>query len=212
MKRMGAATWLDRITDESNVWLSAVKAEERNDLETAAVLFLNDASTCLEENSPAKSALSCSSGADCLMRAGVVVDGKRLYFEAGVMYTELADSKLSTSIRESLWALQRAYECFAASQEWKQMEAAREAFILLAKRTNPFAFRAEGLRLPDLAPKETPTPRSWMSTRATGPARAAIAHFLEVRRGAKGPRPDSSEARGREGEIIGQESIARQLG
>lgn len=135
---MGVTTWLDRITDESNLWLSALKSEEGNDLSGGAVLYLEDACNCLNAGSPVRASLSCFCAAECLWGAGFAEEAKRLYSEAGVMYTETAEKEVSSSIREALWALQRAYECFVLAEDIKETESTFEAFRLLARRANPF--------------------------------------------------------------------------
>ncbi|HEV2138181.1 MAG TPA: hypothetical protein VGR53_05015 [Nitrososphaerales archaeon] len=212
---MGATTWLDRITDETNVWLSAVKAEEANDFQPAATLYLNDAVAWLGKGSPVRAALSCSCAADCLTNAGVVEQGKRLYFEAGVMYSEIADARLSNSIRESLWALQRAYECFVLAEDVKEAEAARENFELLAKRANPFAIGASGFELPDIRPRTRSGTKGRTTAPVESPLKAAIDVFLALRLKQR-PLEDKDRqlrrARTPELELSAQESIVSQLG
>ena len=41
---MQVKTWLQRLTDESNLWFSAVKTEDEGDFVTAASNYLEDAS------------------------------------------------------------------------------------------------------------------------------------------------------------------------
>ncbi|SRR5713101_8889708 len=212
---MGATTWLDRITDETNVWLSAVKAEEANDLHSAATLFLNDAASWLEKGSTVRAALSCSCAADCLTKAGAVEQGKRLYFEAGVIYSEIADARLSNSIRESLWALQRAYECFVLAEDVKEAEGSRENFEILAKRANPFALGASGFELPEIRPRTRAVTKGRTPPLAEGNAKAALDLFLALRLKQR-PRDDKDRqlrrARTPELELSAQESFVSQLG
>jgi hypothetical protein len=212
---MGVTTWLDRITDETNVWLSAVKAEEAEDLETAATLFINDAATCLGSGSLVRAALSCSCAADCLSRAGAVEPGKRLYFEAGVMYSDTAEAMFSSSTREALWSLRRAYECFVLAEDVKESERARESFALLARRANPFVTGTEGFELPKVRPVARTSVQVRVSTQAGSPVAGALDRFLGLRlkagRAASQARPLQSSRRP-EVEFLDQESIAGQLG
>jgi hypothetical protein len=212
---MGTKTWLDRITDETNVWLLAVKTEEANDYESAATLFLNDATSCLENGSTVRSALSCRCAADCLTKAGAVEQGKRLYFEAGVIYSETADARFSVSIRESLWALQRAYECFVLAEDVKEAEEARETYTLLARRANPFALGASGFELPEIRPRTRAVTKGMTSQQVQGPLKTAIDQFFALRLKLR-PRNDKnrqlSHARTPELELSAQESIVSQLG
>jgi hypothetical protein len=135
---MGVTTWLDRITDESNLWLSATKAEDSKDYATASLLYLEDAVACLDRNSLVRGALSCSCAADSLGKLGASAEAKRLYLEAGGLYASLADHGISGSIREALWALQRAHACFVLGGHIKEAQTVLESFDLLARRANPF--------------------------------------------------------------------------
>ena len=151
---MGVTTWLDRITDESNLWLSAAKAEEAKDYATAAVQYLGDAGVCLERGSKVRAALSCFCAAECLSAMDGRADAKRLYHQAGKLYFAIADHGVSGSIREALWALQRTYACYVQAEQVKESEAINEAFKHLARRANPFSGEPQWLEMPKFVPKE----------------------------------------------------------
>ncbi len=147
---MGVTTWLDRITDESNLWLSAAKAEEAKDYRAAAAQFLEDASDCLSRGSKVRAALSCYCAAECVSRIGARKEAQQLYYRAGKLYTEIADHGVSGSIREALWALQRAYGCFVLADEAKDSEMVFEAHRLMARRANPFSIGSDWFEMPKL--------------------------------------------------------------
>jgi len=177
---MGPTTWLERITDESNVWLSATKAEDAEDYSGAALLYLSDASACLKAGSVVRSALGVTCGAGCLSKAGGPAEARRLYLEAGLMYSETAEEKVSVSIREALWALQRAYECFVLAGDAKGTESTYKAFNLLSKRANPFTGGAVSFELPKVESlKRVPDP---VTERLLSPgAKEAVQRFLMLR-------------------------------
>jgi hypothetical protein len=208
---MGITTWLDRITDETNVWLSAVKAEEGGDFGSAAVLYLDDAAACLKRNSTIRAGLSAYCAADCLARAGGGEMAKRLFLEAGVLYSEKAEDKLSDSIRESMWALQRAYACFVQAGDAKEAERVKEELSVLAMRANPFVGVPDGFKL--LAPRrrDLSAGKGWSSTVSDTALRAALDRFVILRRRRSQVRPSKPPAR-RVEEPFGQEGIVSQLG
>ena len=151
---MGATTWLDRITDESNLWLSASKAEEAKEYPRAAIHYLEDAGECFERGSKGRAALSCYCAAECLAAMGATEEAKSLYVQSGKLYTVIADHGVSGSIREALWALQRAYACYVMAEQVKEAEATNDAFKLLARRANPFSGGSNWLEMPKVSPKQ----------------------------------------------------------
>ncbi|MDE1853682.1 MAG: hypothetical protein KGI38_08040 [Thaumarchaeota archaeon] len=177
---MGVTTWLDRITDESNLWLSATKAEEAKDFQSAAALYLEDATDCVRRGSRVRAALSCYCAADCLSRSGTTLEAKRLFQEAGRMYSTIADHGVSGSIREGIWALQRAYGCYILAGDLKESEAVHESFRLLARRANPFERGSPWLEMPKVQPAFDGGPEP-KRVEPTGDAKAAMSKFLDMR-------------------------------
>jgi hypothetical protein len=205
---MGVTTWLDRITDESNLWLSATKAEDSKDFITASVLYLEDAVACLDRNSLVRAALSCSCAADSLGKLGASTEARRLYLEAGGLYASLADHGISGSIREALWALQRAYACFVLGGHIREAQATLESFQLLARRANPFDGNPSWSAMPKVSPRNLIQP----GEKGEVPAEVidAVERLIAAREkiGAEG-----LPARRKVGRFIdGQESIVSQLG
>lgn len=140
--------WLERLTDDANVWLTAVRMEEQGELEKAAVLYLGDATSCLEESTVVRAALGVTCAADCFARLGLTSRSRRLYHIAGMLYWDNADSRMGSSVRESLWSLQEAYESFVLSGEEENASQVRSAFESLARRASPFIGERDSFLLP----------------------------------------------------------------
>jgi hypothetical protein len=134
---MQVKTWLQRLTDESNLWFSAVKAEDEADFVEAASSYLQDASQCLEQNL-VRSALSCTCAANCLMKLGAKSEAEKLYALAGRIYMHNSKVALSESIREALWSMQEAIENLVLAGDYSEAEQVRIKYIALTTRTNPF--------------------------------------------------------------------------
>lgn len=207
---MKITTWLDRITDESNLWLSAVQAEDSGDTGRAAALYLEDASVSLEAGAAPRAALSCSCAARCLLSVGALQDSRTLYFEAGVTYSEIAASRFANSIREALWALQRAYLCFLMAGDVGESERAKREFESLVRRADPF----EGGSWFELPKVPAPNPGLPGGAPVPESVRSEMDRFIMLRRTRKaetGPAWDARRAR-EGGEALDQESFAGKLG
>jgi hypothetical protein len=133
---MQAVTWIDRIADESNLWLNAVKYEDQGDLTQAVSLYLRDASDCLARKAPVKAALSCSSAADCLLRLRLYDDARLLYREAAIVYLEGAES--TKSVRELLWTFKEAWIQFQTADDKGMADGVFRRFSTLTRRVDPF--------------------------------------------------------------------------
>ena len=135
---MQVKTWLQRLTDESNLWFSAVKAEDEGDFVTAASNYVEDASQCLGRNL-VRAALSCTCAANCLAKLGATAQACTLHSLAAKIYIENSDVAMSESIREAMWSMQEAAENFTLAGDYKEADAVRGRYFALASRTNPFA-------------------------------------------------------------------------
>lgn len=144
---MKIKNWTDRITDESDLWLNAVKMEDGNDLLEASVYYLNDAANSLKHNMLVRTALSCLCAAECLVRMGHHADARRLYLETAIIYEENADRILGESIREALWSLQEAYENFLLASDQSGAQHIFEKYVFLARKLNPFFGEGETMEL-----------------------------------------------------------------
>ena len=208
---MGFTTWVDRITDESNQWLSASKAEEAKDYQAAAVLYLKDASACLVRNSPVRAALSCYCAADCLSKSGASPQATWLYTEAGRLYSSIADHGVSGSIREALWALQRAYACYTLAGNAEEVRRALDSYGFLVRRANPFAIGSEWLAMPK-PPSRRPRDQEPQGTEVGPEVKGAIEDFFALREPAASNGRMQTRPR-KLGRIVDdQESFVGQLG
>ena len=206
---MGVTTWVDRITDDSNQWLSAGRAEEARDYSTAAVLYLKDASSCVARGSPVRAALSCYCAAECVSRMGASSYADRLYFEAGRLYSSVADHGVSGSIREALWALQRAYACYSLAGGGEESRRTLESYRFLVRRANPFAIGSEWLTMPEPPSRDREGP----STDEELPqALRGAFEELFAPRGPSALAPRSMNRHGPGGVMDDQESFVGQLG
>jgi hypothetical protein len=136
---MQVKTWLQRLTDESNLWFNAVKSEDENNLNNAASFYIKDALECIKQHSLVRAALSCSCAANCLTRMGATLQARKLYSAAAAIYMENSDIAMSESIREALWSLQEAFENYILAGEGNSAGTVRERYVKLAARTNPFS-------------------------------------------------------------------------
>ncbi len=144
---MKIKNWTDRITDESDLWLNAVKMEDGNDFLEASVFYLNDAVDSLKHNMLVRTALSCLCAAECLIRMGHHSDARKLYLETAIIYEENADRVLGESVREALWSLQAAYENFLLASDHSGAQHIFEKYVFLARKLNPFLGEGETMEL-----------------------------------------------------------------
>lgn len=150
---MQVKTWLQRLTDESNSWFSAVKAEDDGDFLAAASNYIGDSTRCLEQNL-VRSALSCTCAANCLMQLGAQTHARKLYSVAARIYLDNSGVTMSESIRETLWSMQEALENFVLAGDLKEAESVRAKYIALAARTNPFG--RPSITVPAIEEQKTP--------------------------------------------------------
>lgn len=135
---MQVKTWLQRLTDESNLWFNAVKAEDEGNLEHAISYYIKDALECTRQHSLVRSALSCSCAANCLAKMDAWSPACMLYSEAAAIYVENSELVMSESIREALWSLQEAFENYTLAGD-SAADTVRERYVTLASRTSPFS-------------------------------------------------------------------------
>jgi hypothetical protein len=147
----GGHVWLEKLTDDANLWLTAARMEERGELSKAALLYLGDATTCLDDNTVVRAALGATCAADCLVRLGLLERSRRLYHMGGMLYWDNADARLGTSVRESLWSLQEAHESFLLAGEEENAKHVEQLFTSIARRANPFIGERDVFRLPTKA-------------------------------------------------------------
>lgn len=135
---MQVKTWLQRLTDESNLWFNAIKAEDEGNFEGAVSYYMKDALECIKQRSLVRAALSCSCAANCLAKMSAWLPARTLYSEAGGIYFENSEVVISKSIREALWSLQEAFENYSLAGD-SAADTVRERYVALASRTSPFS-------------------------------------------------------------------------
>jgi hypothetical protein len=185
---MQVKTWLQRLTDESNLWFNAVRSEDEGNLEIAISYYMKDALECIKQRSLVRAALSCSCAANCLARMGASSPARTLYSEAAGIYVENSEVAMSESIREALWSLQEAFENYTLAGD-SAADTVHKRYITLASRTSPFSRsdqaakelesrKAEAVK-PDPKKKEASIPdelaseiENFVKTRKSGAAKA----------------------------------------
>ncbi len=176
---MQATTWIDRISDESNLWMGANKCEDQRDFAQAVKLYLRDASDCLARGAAQRAALSCSCAADCLSRLGLPDQGRALYREAALAYLEGSESR-TDSVREMFWCLKEAWVQFQLAEDSDSAAAVLSRLSTLSRRTDPFPSRPVFLTRPGRVQELEKVDPSAPSARAE--VEPAIKRFLEARR------------------------------
>lgn len=136
---------MDRITNESNLWLNAIKMEDEGNYLEAFSLYLRDAEGHVKQNSLVRAALSCSCAADCLIKAGALPAARQLYLQAGAIYEKNGHHVIGNSVREALWSYQEAYEYYVMAYERERAKKVYDICLSLARKTNPFSGEREAM-------------------------------------------------------------------
>lgn len=134
---------MDRITNESNLWLNAIKMEDEGNHTQAFSFYLKDAEENIKQNSLVRAALSCSCAADCLVKRGALAAARQLYLQAAMIYEKNASQVIGHSVREAIWSYQEAYEYFCMACDKERAQKAYQVCVSLARKTNPFAGESE---------------------------------------------------------------------
>jgi hypothetical protein len=140
-------TWSDRLTGKNNLWLEAINTEDDGNFQQATMLYLRDATQCWDAGLKARAALSCSCAAGCFMRTNNLKLGHILYAEAALMYEGHAQTVLDRSIRESFWALQRAYENYVLAGNEEKAQEIFMKYASLSMRISPFFGKEEAMKV-----------------------------------------------------------------
>lgn len=144
---MKIKNWTDKITDESDLWLNAIKMEDGGNFSEASIFYLNDAVESLRRNLLVRAALSCLGAAECLVRMNHHADARKIYLEAAAIYEENSDRIIGESVRESLWSLQEAYENFLLASDYAKAQQIFDKYTFLARKLNPFFGEGEAMDL-----------------------------------------------------------------
>ena len=209
---MRVVTWLDKLTDESNAWFAALRAEAEGDFVSAIVLYLRDATESLKRGSLVRAGLSSCCAADCLVKTGDPSRARNLYHESGNIYRENFERAINVSVREALWSLERAYECYLLAEDSESAQQVREIYKPLTHRANPFV-EQEQLQLPRPASLSSSKPNSGTESRPSDAEfRKAIQEFFRSRESSKGRRVSPKPRMKAEDGEVDEESIIDQLG
>ena len=217
----GGHVWLEKLTDDANPWLTAIRMEDQGELEKAALLYLDDASNCLESSTAVRAALGATCAADCLVRLGLPENGRRLYHVAGMLYWDNADARLATSVRESLWSLQEAHEAFLLAGEEDNAKQVSRLYTSLARRANPFIGERDAFTLPtkgDLAAETGKAEAAINYAVASADLTRAYERFLSAREQQRARKAAEKKVvvhqgeGGKEVEMLDAQSFVGQLG
>ena len=136
---MKIKTWVDNLTDESNLWLNAIREEETGNLAEASTYYLKNAAECLKAGMLVRAALSSSCAAACLEKSGDRLYAEKLYREAASIYERHAKKVVGHSIREALWCLHQAYRCFVSGDDPIRAREIYDDVVSLEERIAPFS-------------------------------------------------------------------------
>ncbi|HYL65652.1 MAG TPA: hypothetical protein VEU72_00700 [Nitrosopumilaceae archaeon] len=181
---MKVKTWIDRITDDDNLWFNAIKLEDGGNYFEAFVCYLKDSAECLKNNLFVKAALSCSCAAICIAHQGNPIAARQLYLEAARIYEENADYIIGESIRESLWSLQEAYEYYLLGVDGDKAEKVYNKALFLAGKVNPFSGEDEIMQRMKLRKKRASDTMSVTHTnhQASDKIEEEIQKFMRLRK------------------------------
>ena len=138
---------MDRITNESNLWLNAIKMEDEGDFLEASFLYLKDAAESLQQNSLIRAALSCSCASNCLSMTGNLEASRQLYLQTAMLYEINGDSIIGESVREALWSYQEGYEYYQLACDSEKVQIIHDKYVSLTRRVNPFLGEEEAMQV-----------------------------------------------------------------
>lgn len=136
---------MDRITNESNLWLNGIKMEDEGNYMAAFSFFLEDAAECIKQSSLVRAGLSCSCAADCLVMTGDLTGARQLYEQTAIIYENNAKRVIGHSVREALWSYKEAYEFYNMACENEKADGIYEKYLSLSRKINPFFGEKEAM-------------------------------------------------------------------
>jgi hypothetical protein len=199
---------MDSLTDDHNLWLSAVRSEDYHDYYSATLLYLEDMVRCLKAGSFEKAAMSCACAAADLVNIGDLRDALSLYKEAAKIYEGNSDLAMGYSIREALWSLTHAYEYYFLISDNLSADRVSKNYLSISKKIDHFRGEQNASRVlrslrnkVDEARGELEPTQNYSSTitpTALSEIRKAIAKALEMAR-TRSPKPTMPEAQAQRG-------------
>lgn len=130
--------WLDRLSNEPNLWLKASGLDAERDFTRAIPLYLRDVKNCLDEGLVVRAALSCSCAASCMENIGHAEEARKLYAKAASIYVKKAYEALDDSIREALWSLRQAYENYTMALDQMNAKQVYDNYLSIVSKISPF--------------------------------------------------------------------------
>lgn len=132
-------SWSDKATDKNNLWFLAIDLEDSGKLAEAAEFYIKDAIFSWQNRSFVRAALSCACAANCVEKLSDLILASRLYYESACIYEMHADKIFNKSVRETLWALERAYQGYVQAQRKDKAEEMFYKHKSLSAKVNPFS-------------------------------------------------------------------------
>lgn len=130
-------SWARRITDEQNLWLSAVQQQLQGDPGEAAVRYLTDAQWELYYGRRARAALGFASAGFVLREAGEDALAIACYRGAARQFRAHAEDAVGNSPREALWSLERAGLFLSMGRQPEELAEVRGKYAILNAALHP---------------------------------------------------------------------------
>lgn len=139
--RITKRSWVEKVTDDSNLWLLATRLEAEGDFKAASEYYIQDAEEYEKKEQDSRVALSYLCAGRCKAKLGAKAEARSLYRLAGEHYTNFAEKTMTSSPHEASWGFAKAADCFQTG-------------------AYPTEARALRLRSKDIADALTPIPLS----------------------------------------------------
>lgn len=110
--RITKRPWVEKVTDDYNVWLKAIHLETEGNFEEASSFFLEDAELFKQKGLDARVGLSLLCAGRCKAKLGMKDEAESLYQNAGEYFTSFADKALENSPKDASWGFLKAAECY----------------------------------------------------------------------------------------------------
>lgn len=132
------SSWLDNFTDESNIWLNAVRTEEMGDHKGAYDLYMQDAQMQLANGAVLHAGLSYFCAGECMNKLSEHEKAQTLYAQAAELYLDNFNKCIKYSIAEAIWTLQRAHHCFILANDKDNTIKTKGLLDFMTSRTLSF--------------------------------------------------------------------------
>jgi len=193
---LAAKSWVEKLGDESDRWLNAVRLEEEGDFAAACELYLREGKIQEEKKDFAKAGLCYVSAAKCKFLLGDREQALELYRVAGDAYFKYAESVTAISLNSAVWGYRTSSKCYFNARLYPEAQKALASSNLVEEKIRGFAEEVIGpveesmkegsaSRLVGVTPKhnlnpiEDPRPAP---TESLFDATALIARYQELKR------------------------------